>query len=92
MIPVTPSGKEDSSADSSVSAEDGPIEIATLGTDPVACTPGIPGITAVSMRGVFVLILFSAASTAAIAEARKSRDPASPDSASDESWENDFHT
>ena len=90
MIPVTPSGKEDNSADSSVSVEDGPTEVATLGTDPVACTPGIPEVTAVSMRGVFVLILFSAASTAAIADARNSKDSASPDSATDELWENDF--
>lgn len=77
---MTPSGKELSSADSSVSTDVGPIELAAPGTDPVRCTPGSPGVTVVSMRGVLVLMLFSAASTAAIAEARKSRDPGSPDS------------
>lgn len=84
---MTPSGKELNSADSSVSTEEGPIELAALGTDPV--TTGSPGVTAVSMRGVLVLMLFSAASTAAIAEARNSRDPGSPDSVANISLEDD---
>jgi hypothetical protein len=79
LIFVDISGKEHSSADSSVShtAVCGAV---TPAEGPGTWTRGIPGVKIVSIRGAFVLMLFSAASTAAIADARTSKEPGPPDS------------
>jgi hypothetical protein len=79
FIFVDISGKEHSSADSSVSHT--PVcGAVTPAEGPGTWTSGIPGVRILSIRGAFVLMLFSAASTAAIADARTSKEPGPLDS------------